>query len=198
MELPFNTVYSRRVLENGDPIPVADWATRRAWQEYAFEQLEGAGYHVSSAYTMVKDRASRFVYRDALWRGADLLGTGVASFSHVGGVHFQNVSGWDPYLDSLEGDKLPVERAYALSAEQRLIREMILQLKLGRLDPAYFHNKFGADIIEQWSEVWGDLKGRGLAEVTPQGIALSRTGLLQVDHLLPAFFAPEFRNIRYT
>jgi oxygen-independent coproporphyrinogen-3 oxidase len=198
MELPFNTVYSRRVLDEGAPIPVADWATRRAWQQYAFEQLEAAGYSVSSAYTMVRDRGSRFVYRDALWRGADLLGTGVASFSHVGGVHFQNVSGWDPYLDGLEKGNLPVERAYALSPAERLTREMILQLKLGRLDPAYFFNKFGTDIIQNWSDAWADLEGRGLAEVTPQGVTLTRDGLLQVDHLLPAFYAPEFRNIRYT
>jgi oxygen-independent coproporphyrinogen-3 oxidase len=198
MELPFNTVYSRRVLENGDPIPVADWATRRAWQEYAFEQLEGAGYSVSSAYTMVRDSRSRFVYRDALWHGADLLGTGVASFSHVGGVHFQNVSGWEPYLAGLERGELQVDRAYALSPAERLTREMILQLKLGRLDPAYFMNKFGTDIVNKWSEAWNDLRGRGLAEVTPQGITLTREGLLQVDHLLPAFYAPEFRNIRYT
>ena len=35
--------------------------------------------------TVVKDPVrTRFVYRDSLWQGADLLGLGVASFSHVG------------------------------------------------------------------------------------------------------------------
>ncbi len=35
---------------------------------------------------------------------------------------------------------------------QRLIREMILQLKTGRLEPAYFRHKFGADILESFAD----------------------------------------------
>jgi len=198
MELPFNTVYSQSVLQNGAPVPVADWDTRRAWQDHAYERLEAAGYKISSAYTMLKGAGARFVYRDALWHGADLLGTGVASFSHVNGVHYQNVAGWDPYLERVEKDELPLERAYATTPEDRLIRELILQLKLGRLEPAYFHNKFGIDIVENWAEVWADLQERDLARATPAGVTLTRSGLLQVDHLLPAFYAPGFRNIRYT
>ena len=55
---------------------------------YAFDEMGKAGYQVSSAYTLVKDRAKcKFVYRDSLWHGADMFGTGVASFGHVGGVH---------------------------------------------------------------------------------------------------------------
>ena len=91
MELPFNTVYSRQLLDDSGVVPVADWALKRAWHDYAFAQFEQVGYEVSSAYTVVKKNSSaRFVYRDSVWRGADLLGAGVASFSHVSGVHFQN------------------------------------------------------------------------------------------------------------
>ena len=82
------------------PTPVADWPTKRAWVQYAFDELAGAGYQASSAYTMVKDKARcRFVYRDSLWHGADMFGTGVASFGHVGGVHVQNVDTWEQYLE---------------------------------------------------------------------------------------------------
>jgi len=49
---------------------------------YLVDQFASAGYAVSSAYTMIKhkDRVS-FSYRDNLWRGSDLLATGVASFA---------------------------------------------------------------------------------------------------------------------
>ena len=32
-----------------------------------------------------RGRKMEFVYRDSLWHGADMLGTGVASFGHMGG-----------------------------------------------------------------------------------------------------------------
>ena len=58
-----------------------------------------AGYEVSSAYTLVKDKAKcKFVYRDSLWHGADMFGTGVASFGHANGVHIQNVDSWEQYV----------------------------------------------------------------------------------------------------
>ena len=74
---------------------MADWPTKRAWVDYAFDELPAAGYAVSSAYTLVKDkRKVNFSYRDNLWRGSDLLATGVASFGHVSGVHYQNQPDW--------------------------------------------------------------------------------------------------------
>src|SRR5262249_30104307 len=149
MELPFNTVFSRelRVVGQDEPATfgVADWPTKRAWVDYAFDELAAAGYEVSSAYTMVRSRErTRFVYRDSLWHGADMFGTGVASFGHVHGVHVQNVDGWEQYVALLDKGKLPLGRALPVTPKQRLIREMILQLKTGRLDTSYFQRKFGA------------------------------------------------------
>ena len=77
MELPFNTVYSKELMSRpGRTVesPVADWPTKRAWVDYAFDEMAAAGYEVSSAYTLVKDKSKiNFVYRDSLWHGADML-----------------------------------------------------------------------------------------------------------------------------
>src|SRR5262249_49315699 len=95
LELPYNTVYSQSLLKEGVELPLARWETKRAWQEHAFAELALAGYETSSAYTMVRrDKPCRFVYRNSVWQGCDMLGTGVASFSHVSGVHFQNLASW--------------------------------------------------------------------------------------------------------
>src|SRR5438874_723935 len=80
MEVPFNTGIAKEAREHGGVSPVASWAQKRAWVDYAFKQFEAAGYVVSSAYTLVKPEThAGFVYRDSLWHGADLIGTGVAS-----------------------------------------------------------------------------------------------------------------------
>ena len=200
MELPFNTVYSQDILGNKIETPVADWPTKRRWVSYAYDQLLAAGYHVSSAYTMIKDPAQvSFSYRDNLWRGADLLATGIASFGHISGVHYQNLPEWSQYIDALlEEDRLPLGRAMRPTAHQLLIRELILQLKHGKLDPAYFQEKHGVNILDQWREQWDQYVEQGLVTYTPERIDVTRQGMLQVDGLLPAFFEPEHQGVRYT
>ena len=199
MELPFNTVYSRQILDDSGTVPVADWALKREWHDYAFAQFEAAGYEVSSAYTVVKRGSSaRFVYRDAVWHGADLLGTGVASFSHVNGVHFQNETGWEPYLTRVEAGELPISRAFSTTAAERLTRELILQLKLGVVEPEYFRDKFQADILQDFRPALDHWRDKNLLMVDNGSVRLSRQGLLRVDSLLPEFYDPKYRGARYT
>jgi oxygen-independent coproporphyrinogen-3 oxidase len=199
MELPYNTVYSRDVLGDKIEMPVADWPTKRAWVNYAFDELTTAGYSVSSAYTMVKDKAKvNFSYRDNLWRGSDLLATGVASFGHVSGVHYQNCPEWSDYVTALSEDRLPLNRALRPTLHQLLIREMILQLKTGCLDVRYFRDKFQTDIADDWREVWSRYESDQLARVAGDRIDVSRAGMLRIDGLLPAFFEPQHQGVRYT
>jgi oxygen-independent coproporphyrinogen-3 oxidase len=199
MELPFNTVYSKDILGNHIEIPVADWPTKRAWVNYAFDQLAAAGYHVSSAYTLVKDPSRvTFSYRDNLWRGSDLLATGVASFGHVSGVHYQNKPDWADYLGMLQEGKLPLWRGMTPTSHQLLVRELILQLKKGWLDVGYFQEKFGVDVLDEWRDVWNEYAADGMLTIDGERIELTRQGLLRADALLPAFFEPEHQGVRYT
>ena len=200
MEIPYNTVVARDSKTSGSEIPVASWDQKRAWVNYAFDQFERDGYVVSSAYTMVKPSPrSGFVYRDALWQGADMVGTGVASFSHLSGVHYQNMDQWEDYTESLlQRDALPLARALPMTDHQLLIREMILQLKLGKIDAGYFQNKFGVQIAETFSSAFDSLRSEKIVTINDDEISLSREGLLRVDSLLPRFFESEFQNIRYT
>jgi oxygen-independent coproporphyrinogen III oxidase len=200
LELPFNTVYSRDIVGNQIEIPVADWPTKRAWVNYAFDTLVEHGYHISSAYTLVKDpHKVNFSYRDNLWRGADLLATGIASFGHVSGVHYQNQPEWDDYIRPLlEEGRLPLGRAYRPTPHQLLVREMILLLKKGYLDVGYFQRKYGVNILEQWQEQWAEYEREEWLATKADRIELTREGLLRVDGLLPSFFEPEHQGVRYT
>jgi len=199
MELPFNTVYSQDILGNKIESPVADWQTKRDWLDYAFDELTSAGYTVSSAYTLIKDTGKiSFSYRDNLWHGADLLATGIASFGHVAGAHYQNLPHMEEYLTTIENGDLPLGRGYVPTSHQLLVREMVLLLKRGFLDFGYFQDKFGVNILDRWRDVWEGYVQEGLAEIGPDQIRLTREGLLRADSLLPAFFEPEHQNVRYT
>ena len=141
-----------------------------------------------------------FSYRDNLWQGSDLLATGIVSFGHVSGIHYQNHPEWEQYCGALEAGELPLSRGLELSQHQRLVREMILQLKRGYLNIEYYRNKYDVDILEQWPEAWAEYEHDEFCTVdrAANRIQLTREGLLQVDSLLPAFFEPQFQGVRYT
>jgi oxygen-independent coproporphyrinogen-3 oxidase len=199
MEIPYNTTIYQQMKKEGRLVaPVADWQTKRQWVSYAFAELEKAGYSVSSGYTAVKNpERTRFIYRDSLWQGADLLGLGVASFSHVGGTHFQNLHDFEPYSASLRAGHLPLYRALTPTAEERLIREMVLQFKLGRISRSYFQRKFGVDVLSRFAAPMERLGAWGALVVDGDWLRLTRDGLLQVDRLVHEFFLPEHSGARY-
>jgi oxygen-independent coproporphyrinogen-3 oxidase len=202
MELPYNTTISGDLLKGTGQFSdtVANWATKRRWVQEAFAALERAGYHIGSAYTAVKNpQLTKFIYRDRLWEGADLLGLGVASFGHINGIHVQNLDTWPKYQDAIERGEVPLGRAYRPTPEERMIREFILQLKRGSNRPAYFQEKYGVEVLSRFRDALDSLQRDGyLAEATPNRIALTRDGLMRVDVLLPRFFLPEHAGIRYT
>ncbi len=199
MEIPYNTTIYRDMQTQGHEVaPVAGWIQKREWVTYAFEQLEANGYSISSAYTAVKNSSkTSFVYRDQLWTGADLIGLGVASFSHIGGTHFQNQHNLDPYLEKLEKGELPIYRALTPTSEETLIRELILQSKLGYIRKSYFQNKFGVDLLTRFASAFATLFETGYLHDEGDVLRFTRQGLLQVDRLVHEFFLPQHRDARY-
>jgi len=202
MEVPFNTTIYQRMKEEGKvTAPVADWPTKRRWVSEAFDAFVEAGYTVTSAYTVVKDPAKiKFIYRDSLWDGADLLSCGVASFGHLGGVHYQNQADVGPYMQAVDAGEAPIYRAYKTNADERFIREFVLKLKLGSFQPSYYQKKFGQDVLTRFAGKLRGLEQEGFLKIAgPDLVELTRDGLLQSDRLCHEFFLPEHAQYaRYT
>jgi oxygen-independent coproporphyrinogen III oxidase len=200
MEVPYNTGIYKQMKEEGKvTAPVADWETKREWVSYAFDEFEKIGYTVTSAYTVVKDpKKIKFVYRDSLWDGADLLPIGVASFGHLGGIHLQNQADIQPYIETIERGESAIFRAYATSPDERFVREFILKMKLGSFKPSFYKNKFGEDVMTRFASQLGWMRDEGFATFGDDEVKLTREGLLQVDRLCHEFFLPHHRHARYT
>jgi oxygen-independent coproporphyrinogen-3 oxidase len=199
MEVPYNTTIYKRMQEDGELIaPIADWGTKRRWVAEAFEAFERAGYTITSATTAVRDpERSRFVYRNGLFDGSDVLASGVSAFGHIGGVNYQNEHNFDPYIDAVGERSLPTYRAYALSDEERYIREFGLQLKGGEVAFAPFEAKFGVHPREQFRATLNRLELEGLLHLHADRVTLTRAGLLRVDAMLFDLFRPEHRQGRF-
>ncbi len=199
LEIPLNTPLYRSMLEDELAPDNASWAGKRESLHFCFARLEEAGYAVRSAYASVRDPIKHlFVYQDEQYRGADLLGLGLASFSYIDGMHFQNRTSLAKYAEDIRRGERPIERAYMLNDEERMIREFILQLKLGSIESSYFRNKFGVDIVDRFAQPIEHLRQHGWLTYDDCGVRLTRDGLLQVDRLIPMFYLPKHKNLRYS
>ncbi|MDP7273969.1 MAG: coproporphyrinogen-III oxidase family protein [Planctomycetaceae bacterium] len=199
MELPFNTVYSHEIQDQGIVSPIADWPTKRRWASQAIDRMLEAGYHVSSGNELVRNpQTDRFIYRDNLFRGSDVLALGVSSFGHFQGVHYQNLDAIEDYQTVVQSGALPINRALRPTPLQRLIREFVLQLKEGVVQVNELDSKFDVQILEQFATPLSNQQQAGFLETDADTVRLTRKGLLQADSLLPEYFEKQFRQVRYT
>jgi oxygen-independent coproporphyrinogen-3 oxidase len=198
LEIPHNTpLYRALGNEALEWIPVS-WEVKRMRLGRAFARLEEAGYLLRSAYMAARNpNRNRFVYQEEQYRGSDLLGLGVSSFSLMSGVHHQNLSQLGTYLARLRDGNLPLGRAYILSKQEQVVREFILQLKLGAVDLEALCRKFDRELPEQIGESLRRYAAEGWLTYDNRKVALTRAGLLRVDRLLPDFFLPQHRGIGY-
>ena len=181
LEVPYNTILYRQIRDSNQQPVLHSWDTKSSWASHAFEALAQAGYTRTSAYTAVKNpNANQFRYRDALWHGADLLAVGVASFGHLGGSLYQNETG-----------ALPVHRCYELSKEEALTRELILQLKLGRVSIDAFAEKFEMRIDMIYQAQLEALKKLDFIRTEDRVIVVKKEALLKIDAWLDMFYLPK-------
>ena len=78
------------------------------------------------------------------------------------------------------------------------MREFILQLKLGEVPIAPFHDRFGLNIVAQFYATLRMFANEGWLTVTDEAVRLTRRGLLRVDRLLPRLYDSRFQDVRYT
>ncbi len=200
MELPFNTVYSKDILGNhvetagrrlADQAGLGRLRLRRAVGRrlLRLERLHGGQGQAQGELQLPRQSVAR--QRPVGDRRRQLrahLGRALSEPARVG----RRTSG------ALKQGELPLGRGMRPTPHQLLVREMILQLKTGRLDAGYFRHKFGVEILDEWRDVWREYQDDGYLTIDGDAIQLTRDGLLRVDGLLPAFFEPEHRGVRYT
>jgi oxygen-independent coproporphyrinogen-3 oxidase len=192
LEVPGNTPLFRSLGDEHALKALADWETKRQRVVTAFRILQEHGYESRNAYSAVRhSRHPRFVYTEDQYHGADLVGIGLSSFSYVAGTHYQNTTSVREYSALIDGGQLPAVRSYVLSSEERMIREFILQLKLGSVRREHFRHKFAADPVERFAFQLRQLEASGLIAIDETSIGLTAVGLVRVDRLLPAFYLEE-------
>lgn len=201
-EIPHNTKIYRDMESGKLQAALTPWNVKRTRLYYALHQLERAGYTIVNGYMAVKKpKKHRFIYADHLWHGGDMIGLGVAAYGYINGFHYQNKVTLEDYVMTMARQEIPIKRAHHLSDIERIVREFILQLKLGSVSAKYFEEKFEADIFEMFAAPLENLNKRGFLVIGEnehgKSVELTRAGLLCIDRLLPQFYQAKFKDARY-
>ena len=120
-------------------------------------------------------------------RAGDLIGLGVSAIGSVSGSYAQNHKKLSRYYDDVDAGRLPTERGYELSTDDRIRAETILAL-MCRFEvdlaplaaPAYF-----ADALRQLEPLAAD----GLVEVAGSRVAATPLGRLFIRNIAMCFDA---------
>jgi len=199
LEIPLNTPLYRSIQDGSVPAAPPDWETKRARVRGAFARLEASGYTVRSSCAAVRDPDRHpFLYQDVQYLGADLLGVGCSAFSSLDGFNQQNLASLPAYFDAVQRGELPLWRGYRLNDDERMVREFILQLKLGSADRGHFRERYGLDPAERFKDALEACARAGWLRVADEAIEVTREGLLRIDRLLPGFYLEPHRNVRYS
>ncbi|NEQ09197.1 MAG: radical SAM family heme chaperone HemW [Moorea sp. SIO4E2] len=153
------------------------------FMRYAMERFEKANYLPWSFFTYTKDGCDESKYTTSIWRGIDFYGFGVSAFGCLDGALLQNTSDLDKYATIVEGDQLPLTRGYRFTSLDRMVREVLLGMKLLRLDLKGFKNRYGLKLEKLCASTLRELEAEDFVRVSNDAIELTSKGILYGDYV---------------
>ena len=125
----------------------------------------------------------------------DLVGLGLSAIGNVGHCYAQNMADMDDYLDRVNGGRLPIAHGLALSTDDRLRRDVIMQLicnfrldrrAIERRHAIVFEDYFAAELraLAALAHDGLVLLGKDEITVTPLGKFLVRNVCMVFDSYL--------------
>ena len=122
---------------------------------------------------------------------ADQIGLGVSAIGLVQNAYAQNHKKLSDYYADVDAGRFPVERGYALSADDRLRADVIQSLMCGfAVDWTAIERRHGVDFADYFAAELPQveaLAAEGLAEVDAAGIRVTPLGQLFVRNLAMCF-----------
>ena len=143
----------------------------------AEQRLTAAGHTAYEVSNWSSDVATRCRHNLGYWRSHHWWGIGPGAHSHIGGVRWWNVKHPQTYASRLAADLSPAQAREVLSAEQRRVERIMLELRLADGLSMSLLTRTERDRV-------GDLLVRRLAVLTNGMLILTARGRLLADGVI--------------
>jgi oxygen-independent coproporphyrinogen III oxidase len=179
-ELYSNTEYYRGLKNNTLELPSDDEELH--YMQYAMDELEQAEYLPWSFYTFTKHGENVHVHSPSVFRGDDIYAFGTSAFGRLGDYLFQNTNDEEKYIQLLEEGKLSVQRGHYLTAQDNMIRDVVLTMKLVSFDLRAFERKYGFKLEMLCASTIKELVQEGFITMSDDALHLTKKGILYGDY----------------
>ena len=130
--------------------------------------------------------------------GSDIYAFGMSGISQIPDAYWQNEKGLPEYQQAVDAGRMPLHRAYFVTAEDGIRRETIMRVMCDlSLDFAAISQQFGIDFETHFARELAALapfEADGLVNRTPAGFDVTDTGRLFIRNIAMCFdntLAPE-------
>jgi putative oxygen-independent coproporphyrinogen III oxidase len=141
-------------------IPMTDDDVHADRYLIADERLAAAGFGWYEVSNWATTEAARCRHNELYWTGADWWGAGPGAHSHVGGVRWWNVKHPGAYAQAFAEGRSPGAGREILTAEDRRVERILLELRLSDGCPLDL-------LAEQGAKAAAQAVGHGLLESGP-------------------------------
>ena len=193
---------SQKILET-DSLPDAE--TKLALLKLTIEKLTGNERYVyigMDHFAKPDDELAQAQKNKTLQRNfqgystcgnTDIYSFGLSSISQAGDAYWQNYKEIDAYTKSVTAWEAPIERGYALTAEDIIRRRLIMRLMCDlELNYDTLSKEIGTDVATHFApeiESLNDLEVDGLVERSSKGMRVTETGRLFIRNIAMRFDA---------
>ena len=153
------------------------------FMQYAMEQFERANYHPWSFFTFTKNGHYVNEYTQNIFGATDLYGFGVSAYGVLGDTLLQNTTDLEKYTATVEAGEIPLARGHRLNSREKMMREVLLGMKLLRLNLQDFQKRHGFKLESLCASTLKQLEREGFISLSEDEIELTSLGILYGDYV---------------
>jgi oxygen-independent coproporphyrinogen-3 oxidase len=196
--LPERFPAQQRILE----VELPDLETRLALQQLTMDTLADAGYiHIGmDHFARPGDPLVLAMHNGTLKRSfqgytthgdCELLGMGVSSIGEIGDCLYQNGKDLNAYYESVDADRLAVERGILMNADDHVRKDVIMDIMChGEVDRTAFFKANGMDFQTYFPQAEGALTqmaADGLLDINDRYLRVTPRGRFLIRNIAMLF-----------
>lgn len=125
--------------------------------------------------------------------GSEMAGFGMSSISQNAIAYRQNLKDLDEWHAAIAGNRVPIHKGYRMTGEDKLRRELIMNIMCsGLIRYSEYNKKYGIDFASHFAEAIASLEEPardGLVEISSDGFRVTDSGRLLLRNIAMPFDA---------